>query len=149
MSLRAKILVSLVGLLVIVGTLVVGAIRLGNAQEENAARVSRSLTDRMAPARELAALAKDIRYHVVQVQQFITDASATGELGDDEKAAAEHAATFTRNAARAAIVARTLGATRRQPILWPGCRRRSRATTTPVAAWHMLMSTMASQRATC
>jgi methyl-accepting chemotaxis protein len=108
-SLRAKILVSLVGLLVIVGTLVVGAIRLGNAQEENAARVSRSLTDRMAPARELAALAKDIRYHVVQVQQFITDASATGELGDDEKAAAEHAATFTRNAARAAIVARTLG----------------------------------------
>jgi methyl-accepting chemotaxis protein len=65
----------------------------------------------MIPARELTGLAKDIRYHVVQVQQFLTDASATRDLGDDAKDAAEHAAAFRANVNRAADVARALGQT--------------------------------------
>jgi methyl-accepting chemotaxis protein len=63
----------------------------------------------MAPTSELASLAKDIRYHVVQVQQFFTDASATRELGDAEKSAAEHAAAFDTDTAQAAKIARTIG----------------------------------------
>jgi methyl-accepting chemotaxis protein len=109
MAVRLKILICLSALLLAVIGLAVGAARLADQQAESAARVSRSLTERMAPASELAGLAKDIRYHVVQVQQFLTDASATRELGDDEKAAAEHAAAFETDAARAAAVARAMG----------------------------------------
>ena len=109
MSVRAKILICL-GVLLLVGVaLVLGAIRLANQQAESAAQVSRVLTERVAPARELAGLAKDIRYHVVQVQQYLTDASATHELTDDEKAAAEHAAAFGTDTAQATQVARAMG----------------------------------------
>jgi len=109
MSVRAKILICLSALVLVVIALAVGAARQANQQAESAARVSRSLATRMTPARELAGLAKDIRYHVVQVQQFLTDASATRELGDDEKDAAEHADAFATDAARAAQVARAMG----------------------------------------
>jgi methyl-accepting chemotaxis protein len=109
MSVRTKILIALTILLLFVIGLAVGAAQLANRQAESAARVSRSLAERMAPARELAGLAKDIRYHVVQVQQFLTDASATRELGDDEKDAAEHASAFARDADRAAQMARAMG----------------------------------------
>ncbi len=109
MSVRAKILISL-GVLLLVGVaLVLGAIRLANQQAESAAQVSRVLTERVAPARELVGLAKDIRYHVVQVQQYLTDASATHELTDDEKDAAEHAAAFDTDTAQATQVARAMG----------------------------------------
>ena len=109
MSVRAKILICL-GVLLLVGVaLVLGAIRLANQQAESAAQVSCVLTERVAPARELAGLAKDIRYHVVQVQQYLTDASATHELTDDEKAAAEHAAAFGTDTAQATQVARAMG----------------------------------------
>jgi methyl-accepting chemotaxis protein len=109
MSVRAKILICL-GVLLLVGVaLVLGAIRLANQQAESAAQVSRVLTERVAPARELVGLAKDIRYHVVQVQQYLTDASATHELTDDEKDAAEHAAAFDTDTAQAAQVARAMG----------------------------------------
>ena len=109
MSIRAKILSGLAALLLLVIGAVLGAIHLGNQETVSAARVSRSLTAQMAPARELSGLAKDIRYHVVQVQQFLTDASATHELADDERDAAGHAAMFARDADRAAQLARRLG----------------------------------------
>jgi methyl-accepting chemotaxis protein len=109
MSVRAKILICLSAMVLVVIGLAVGAARQADQQAESAARVSRSLATRMTPARELAGLAKDIRYHVVQVQQFLTDASATRELGDDEKDAAEHADAFATDAARAAQVARAMG----------------------------------------
>jgi len=49
----------------VIAGLVAGAIHLANEQADSAARVSRTLAERTAPARELAALAKDVRYHVV------------------------------------------------------------------------------------
>src|ERR1700710_1756557 len=109
MSIRAKILFTLTVLLSAVIGLAIGAAHLANRQAESAAQVSRILTERMAPARELTGLAKNIRYHVVQVQQFLTDASATRELGDDEKDAAEHAAAFAADASRAAQLAQAMG----------------------------------------
>ena len=63
MSLRSKILICVSAMLLAVIGLAVGAARLANQQAGSAALVSRILTDRMAPARELAGLAKDIRYH--------------------------------------------------------------------------------------
>jgi methyl-accepting chemotaxis protein len=109
MSLRAKILLCVGALLLVVAVLVVGTTRLANRQAESAAHVSQIVTERMAPARELAGLAKDIRYHVVQVQQFLTDASATRELGDDEKSAAAHAAAFDTDTVQATKIARAMG----------------------------------------
>jgi hypothetical protein len=61
MSVRAKILICLSVLLPVVIGLAMGATRLANQQAESAARVSRSLVERLQPARELAGLAKDIR----------------------------------------------------------------------------------------
>jgi methyl-accepting chemotaxis protein len=111
MSIRAKILVCLAAFLLLVIGLALGAARLANQQAESAARISRILTERIVPARELTGLAKDIRYHVVQVQQFLTDASAIRDLSDDEKDAATHAAAFRTNVARAGVVAQSIGQT--------------------------------------
>jgi methyl-accepting chemotaxis protein len=108
MSIRSKILVCLGAFILLVVGLAVGAAQLANHQAKSAARVSRILTERMVPARELAGLAKDIRYHVVQVQQFLTDASATRDLSDDAKDASEHAAAFRIAIARATEVAQAL-----------------------------------------
>lgn len=108
MSLRAKILIGLGALSLLLGGLVVGAAWLEDQQARSAARIKATLAERMAPARELAGVAKDIRYHVVQVQQFLTDASATRELAEDETAAAEHASAFATDAARAAQLAQAM-----------------------------------------
>jgi methyl-accepting chemotaxis protein len=109
MSIRAKVLTGGGVLLLVVLALVLGATRLASRQAESAARVSHALTEQMEPARELSALAKDIRYHVVQVQQYLTDASATRELAEDEKSAASHAAEFEKDTARAVQVAKATG----------------------------------------
>ncbi len=109
MSVRTKILICLSALILFVIGLAISAGWLANRQAGIAAQVTRTLTDRMAPARELSGLAKDIRYHVVQVQQFLTDASATHELGDNEEDAAKNAAAFATQTARAAQVARAMG----------------------------------------
>jgi hypothetical protein len=148
MAVRLKILICLSALLLAVIGLAVGAARLADQQAESAARVSRSLTERMAPASELAGLAKDIRYHVVQVQQFLTDASATRELGDDEKAAAEHAAAFETDAARAAAVARATGDATRLERRWNSCGTRLSVWCAPRPPKSIVARTAAS-RLTC
>ena len=94
----------------VIAGLIAGAIHLANKQANSAMQISRTLAERTAPARELAALAKGIRYHVVQVQQFLTDASVIRKLDEGEKDAAEHAAAFGAAAARA----ETLGARARE-----------------------------------
>lgn len=65
-------------------------------------------------ALDLAVLQKEIQLDVVQVQQFLTDVSATrglDGLDDGFVKAQEHAASFAANAARAAALMTELGAT--------------------------------------
>jgi methyl-accepting chemotaxis protein len=111
MFIRTKIVICLGALLLVVVALAIGAARLADLQAGSATRVSRTMADRMRPAGELAGLAKDIRYHVVQVQQFLTDAAATHELSDDEKDAERQAAAFRADTTHAAEVARAMGDT--------------------------------------
>ncbi len=62
---------------------------------------------------QLTALQKDIKLHVVQVQQFLTDVSATrglDGLGDGFDLAAENAAAFEDDLAQLRSMAATLGA---------------------------------------
>jgi methyl-accepting chemotaxis protein len=117
MLVRTKILVGVASMLAVVLALVVAAVEVAHHQAESAGTVSRALTERMTPARELAQLAKDIRYHVVQVQQFLTDASATRELADDAKSAAENAAEFDEKSTRALQVASTIGSVAARDLL--------------------------------
>lgn len=108
MVVRTKILICLGALLLVVVGLAIGAAGLANRQAASATQVSKTMSDRMRPAVALAADAKDIRYHVVQVQQFLTDASATHELGDNEKDAATHAAAFDADTDRAGKIAQAM-----------------------------------------
>ena len=117
MLLRTKVVLGVGALLAAVVALAIATIQIAQHQAGSALTISRTLTERMTPAQELAGLAKDIRYHAVQVQQFLTDASATRELADDERAAAEHAADFDNDSKRAAQVAGTIGSTAARQLL--------------------------------
>jgi methyl-accepting chemotaxis protein len=108
MLLRTKIIACLIGISCsMVG--VAGYIaRTANQQTAIAGAVSQILSDRVEPATQLAAYAKDIRYHVVQVQQYLTDASATHETEDDARDAARNAADFARKTEMATKLAQAL-----------------------------------------
>jgi methyl-accepting chemotaxis protein len=117
MLVRTKILVGVGALLAAVAALAVATVQIAQHQARSALTINRAVTERATPARELAGLAKDIRYHVVQVQQYLTDASATRELADDEASAAEHAAAFDQDSKRALQVAGTIGSAAARELL--------------------------------
>jgi len=110
-SIRAKMLAWLAVLIIVLAGIGVGAVTLGQQEVRNARAVVQGLDGHMLPAMELFRLAKDIRYNVVQVQQFLTDASATrvpATVADDFKEAAKQADSFAANASRSLELAHTL-----------------------------------------
>ncbi|HEY1934028.1 MAG TPA: methyl-accepting chemotaxis protein [Acetobacteraceae bacterium] len=110
-SIRAKMLAWLVILTGVLAGLAIGAWMIGQREVRNAAAVVRGLDSQMLPAVELLRLAKDIRYNVVQVQQFLTDASATRDpvsVADDFKQTASQAADFDSNVSRSLELAQNL-----------------------------------------
>lgn len=112
-SLRAKTLIALV---VLCSTAFAGQLFVGAMLSKPASMLDDHATEVRATSKkalELALLQRSIQLDVVQVQQFLTDVSATrglDGLDDGFDLAEEHAVSFARNIAAAKSVAADLGA---------------------------------------
>ena len=103
----ALLVVSVLAGQVLVDTLLLSDIRTLHTQSAREATMARKTVD-------LATLEKNVQLDVVQVQQFLTDVSATrglDGLDDGFALAEEHATSFADNLAKAKAVALDLGAT--------------------------------------
>lgn len=108
-TISAKVKAGSAGLLLIVALFIGFLLWQQTAQVANDADVEKKLTA-MNRATEIAQIVKDIRYNVVQVQQFLTDVSATrglDGLDDGPKVAAEMAKEFEANTSKAIDMAKT------------------------------------------
>ena len=110
-SIRTKMLAWLAVLIGVLAGIGVGAVTIGQHEVRNAGAVVQGLDGQMLPSMALLQFAKDIRYNVVQVQQFLTDASATrvpATVEDDFKEAAKQAEVLHRQCKPLLELARTL-----------------------------------------
>ena len=106
-----------VAIAVAIATILGGEVVLDRVLETNNERIQEAAAHQIEVARQsldLAVLQKEIQLNVVQVQQFLTDVSATrglDGLADGFDLAAENAEAFTVNLAKARDLASQLGAT--------------------------------------
>lgn len=109
-TINAKVKAGIAGLVALVALFAATVIWAQTKELENAKRVEHDLV-LAEKADQLALAIKDIRYDVVQVQQFLTDVSATrglDGLDDGPQLAAEAAQAFEKNSAAALGVAKEL-----------------------------------------
>jgi methyl-accepting chemotaxis protein len=109
-TISSKIKIGASGLFVFVGLFVGLTIWEQTEQISNASKVTASLAYAEKTS-ELSLLVKDVRYDVVQVQQFLTDISATrglDGLDDGTKLAADAAAAFETDSKKALAMAAAL-----------------------------------------
>jgi methyl-accepting chemotaxis protein len=112
-TIGAKVKVGAAGLFVVVGLFVAFGIWQQTQQISNAAGVSKDLAYSEKTS-QLALAVKDVRYDVVQVQQFLQDIAATrglDGLDDGPELAANAAAAFESDSARALALAEEIGLT--------------------------------------
>ena len=110
-TISSKVKAGAAGLFLVVSLFVGLTIWQQTEQISNAAKVVQSLA-LVEKNTELALLVKDVRYDVVQVQQFLTDISATrglDGLNDGTALAAEAAASFEADSKNALAMADALG----------------------------------------
>lgn len=109
-TINAKVKFGIAGLVALVTVFAATVIFTQTKQIENASLVNRDLAI-AETADELALEIKDVRYDIVQVQQFLTDISATrglDGLSDGTELAAEAAKAFEENSAHALALAKEL-----------------------------------------
>lgn len=109
-TINAKVKAGIAGLVALVAVFAATVIFTQTKQIENAALVKRDLVT-AETADQLVFQIKDIRYDVVQVQQFLTDISATrglDGLNDGTELAAEAAKAFEENSTKALALAKEL-----------------------------------------
>ncbi|MDR3538958.1 MAG: methyl-accepting chemotaxis protein [Acetobacteraceae bacterium] len=108
-SIRMQIVIALAALSIAVGTFGLGAWWVGRREATAALVVATRIETQLQSVTALAGLAKDIRYDVVQVQQFLSDAAVTREPdGDSRRDAASNADAFANNTIRARALADAL-----------------------------------------
>jgi methyl-accepting chemotaxis protein len=110
-TISSKVKVGAAGLFLVVGLFVGLTIWQQTDQISNASKVAESLAYAEKTS-ELSLLVKDVRYDVVQVQQFLTDISATrglDGLDDGPKLAADAAAAFEADSTQALELAKSIG----------------------------------------
>lgn len=109
-TIGAKVKVGMTGLIALVGVFVGTVILQQTGEIENAKRIEASLKSAEL-AQNLALVVKDIRYDIVQVQQFLTDVSATrglDGLNDGPELAAAAAEAFETDTKRALELAEAI-----------------------------------------
>jgi len=109
-TISSKVKVGVAGLVVLIGTFVGAVIVQQSSEIANAGRIQDALTT-AEKANTLALAIKDVRYDVVQVQQFLTDISATrglDGLNDGEELAASAAKAFDADSGKALALAKEL-----------------------------------------
>lgn len=110
-TISAKVKAGSAGLLMVVALFIGFLLWQQSAQIANDADVEKKLTA-MSQSTEIAQIVKDIRYNVVQVQQYLTDVSATrglDGLDDGPAIAAEMAKAFDANSLKAIDMAKAAG----------------------------------------
>lgn len=72
------------------GFIVIALLLVTNAVLSYSSRMLSDLESKQESLYSATTVFKDVRYHVVQIQQYLTDASAVGELDEDQALAEEH-----------------------------------------------------------
>lgn len=110
-TISTKVKAGSAGLLAVVALFIGFLLWQQSAQVANGADVEKKLAS-MEQSTEIAQIVKDIRYNVVQVQQFLTDVAATrglDGLDDGPQVAAEMAKAFDANSLQAIDMAKKAG----------------------------------------